>query len=113
MPDWLTYFYDELTTGDGALRLIAGAALSFIVTFSGNRLSVPLGIYLLLNLPSIAIWYIGYASVYSAAMFAVLGSGFGGFPFGVGWLLGILFCWSFWQVRKKRSLKVPNPPNAI
>jgi hypothetical protein len=45
-------------------------------------------------------------------MFAVLGSGFGGFPFGVVWLLGILTCWIFWQIRKKRSLNVPNPPGA-
>jgi hypothetical protein len=50
---------------------------------------VPLGIYVLLNLPSIALWTIGYASLHTAAMFAVLGSGFGGFAFGVGWLLGI------------------------
>jgi hypothetical protein len=92
MPDWLTYFCNDLVTGDGAIGLAAGAALGFIVTFFSNRLSVPLGIYVLLNLPSIAMWYIGYASLYSAAMLAVLGSGFGGFPFGVGWLLGILAC---------------------
>jgi len=112
MPDWLTYFYNEIVIVDGAIHLVAGVALGFLVTFFSKRLSVPLGIYVLLNLPSIAMWYIGYASVYSATMLAVLGSGFGGFPFGVGWLLGILACWIFWQTQKKRSLNVSNPPNA-
>jgi hypothetical protein len=74
-------------------------------------LSVPVGIYVLFNLPSIAMWYIGYAGVYSAAMLAVLGSGFGGFPFRVGRLLGILACLIFWRTRKKGNLNVPNPPD--
>jgi hypothetical protein len=110
VPDWLTYFLDDLTKGEEAIRLLAGAVLGFTVTFFCNRLSVPLGIYVLLNMPSIAMWYIGYASVHGAAMLAVLGSGFGGFAFGVGWLLGILACGIFWLTRKKPSLNLPTPP---
>jgi hypothetical protein len=109
MPDWLIYFYNDLLTG-GAIWLVAGSILSFLVTYLANRLSVPLGIYVLLNLPSIAMWYMGYLSLHTAAMFAVLGASLGGFAFGVGWLLGIFACWIFWQTRKKRSLNVSNPP---
>jgi hypothetical protein len=112
MPDWLRYFYNDLVTGNGAILLVAGVASGFLVMFFTNRLSVALGIYVLLNLPSIALWYIGYASFHTAAMFAVLGSGFGGFAFGIGWLLGILLCWIFWQTRKQRGLNAPNPPGA-
>jgi hypothetical protein len=112
MPDWVTYFYNDLVTVDGAMRFLAGTALAFLVAFFSNRLSVPLGIYALLNLPSIAMWYMGYASLHTAAMFAILGSGFGGFSFGVGWLLGIFACWIFWLTRKKRSLNKPSPPTA-
>jgi hypothetical protein len=75
--------------------------------------SVPLGIYVLLNLPSIAMWYMGYLILHTVAMFAVLRAGFGGFAFGVGWLLGILACWIFWLTcKKRRSLNVPTPRGA-
>jgi len=110
MPDWLTFALNDPVHTHGAIRLVVGAVSSFLVTFFTARLSVPLAIYLVMNIPSLAFYEMGMRSPETILKFMVLGSGFGGFAFGVGWLLGILLCWSFWQVRKKRShLSSPSP----
>jgi hypothetical protein len=51
----------------------------------------------------------GYLSLHTAAMFAVLGASLGGVAFGVGWLLGIFACWIFWQTRTRRVLHEGSP----
>jgi hypothetical protein len=110
MPDWLMFVLNDPVHTHGGLRFVAGTALGFLVTFFTGRLSVPLVIYLLMNLASFAYYYLGMRSLDSILKMMVLGSGFGGFAFGIGWLLGILLCWIFWQARKRRNLNARNPP---
>jgi hypothetical protein len=100
MPDWLTFMFNDPIHPHGAMRLLAGAALGFLVTYFTGRLTVPLAIYLLMNVASLAYYEMGMRNFESILKFMVLGSGFGGFAFGVGWLIGIFSCWVFWKMRR-------------
>jgi hypothetical protein len=103
MPDWLIFMFNDPVHTHGAVRLVAGAALGFIVTFFTGRLSVSVAIYLLMNLASFAYFALGMRSLETILKFMVLGSGFGGFAFGVGWLIGIVICLLLWTIRRKRG----------
>jgi hypothetical protein len=103
MPDWLIFMFNDPVHTHGALRLVAGAALGFIVTFFTGRLSVSVAIYLLMNIASFAYFALGMRSLETILKFMVLGSGFGGFAFGIGWLIGIFICLLLWTIRRKRG----------
>jgi hypothetical protein len=88
--------------GPGGILFLLTAVVSFLVARRAGRIT-PLHwiLAILFNLPTVVYVLLGDLSHSSVMMYLVLGYGLGGF--GMGWLLGILACWSSWRLGNKTA----------